>query len=65
MVSAGYHNRFGHPRPDILERYQARGIEVVRTDLSGAVMIELSPEGVDVREFRKVEPRYYRHVPEA
>jgi len=65
VISAGYHNRFGHPRPEILERYEARGIKLFRTDRSGAVMIELAPGGLTVREFRQLEPRYYRRVPEA
>jgi hypothetical protein len=32
IVQAGYLNRFGHPRPDVLARYAARGIPVLRND---------------------------------
>jgi len=36
MVQAGYRSRFGHPAPDVLARYQAHGIMVVRSDRCGA-----------------------------
>jgi competence protein ComEC len=32
VVPAGYRNRFGHPNPDVLERYRSAGITVFRTD---------------------------------
>jgi competence protein ComEC len=36
MVQAGYRSRFGHPAPQVLARYQARGIMLVRSDRCGA-----------------------------
>jgi competence protein ComEC len=36
VVQSGYRNRYGHPAPDVLVRYSARGIEVVRSDRCGA-----------------------------
>ena len=39
IIGCGYRNRFGHPRADIVARYTNQGIEVVRTDLAGAVEI--------------------------
>ncbi|NRF70025.1 DNA internalization-related competence protein ComEC/Rec2 [Aquincola sp. S2] len=38
VVQAGYRNRFGHPVSDVLARYAALGIPVVRTDRCGAWM---------------------------
>lgn len=38
VVQAGYRSRFGHPAPDVMARYQALGIPVVRTDRCGAYM---------------------------
>ena len=36
LVQAGYRSRFGHPAPEVLARYQARGIMLVRSDRCGA-----------------------------
>jgi competence protein ComEC len=36
LVQAGYRSRFGHPNPEVLARYEALGIEVVRSDRCGA-----------------------------
>ena len=36
VVQAGYRSRFGHPAPDVVDRYRQRGIDVVRTDQCGA-----------------------------
>jgi competence protein ComEC len=43
VVSAGAENRFGHPHPEMLERAQAIGATVLRTDELGA--IELTTDG--------------------
>ncbi|MFZ2990624.1 DNA internalization-related competence protein ComEC/Rec2, partial [Ideonella sp.] len=36
VVQAAYRSRFGHPHPEVLARYQARGLALVRTDQCGA-----------------------------
>jgi competence protein ComEC len=36
MVQAGYRSRFGHPAAEVLARYRARGIMLVRSDRCGA-----------------------------
>ena len=36
LVQAAYRSRFGHPAPDVLARYDARSIAVVRSDRCGA-----------------------------
>lgn len=51
VVSAGYRNRFRHPHPETLDRYRQIGARVFRTDLHGAVTIEMNGEGLVVRPF--------------
>ena len=41
VVSCGEKNRYGHPHQEILERLQAAGAEVYRTDSSGAVILQI------------------------
>ncbi len=47
VITAGEGNRYGFPRPGVLERYAAAGIRVLRTDLDGAV--EFSSDGSVLR----------------
>ncbi len=42
VFQAGYRNRFGHPREDVLDRYRQRGIEILRSDNTGAVMFDFA-----------------------
>ena len=36
VISCGLHNRYGHPRPEVLDRLQSAGVLTFRTDLGGA-----------------------------
>ena len=51
IASAGRANHFGHPVPEILERYRAIGAEVFRTDQDGAVTMSTDGASIDVRTF--------------
>lgn len=47
IVSVGRHSRFGHPHPEVLERYGRRGTRLFRTDRDGTICV--STDGVAVR----------------
>jgi competence protein ComEC len=49
IVSAGAHNLFGHPAPQVLDALSSRGVHVFRTDRNGAVIIESNGAQVQVR----------------
>ena len=51
VISSGWKNIFGFPHQKTLERYQARGCQVFRTDLHGAVTITTDGTRVDVKPF--------------
>jgi competence protein ComEC len=59
VVAAGYRNRFGHPRPEVLARYAALGVQVLRTDLDGAVTLRFADGGVQAESARAAHPRYW------
>jgi len=44
-------NHFGHPVPEVLERYREAGAEVFRTDQDGAVTLETDGQSMDIRTF--------------
>ena len=52
VVQAGYRSRYGHPAPDVVQRYTDRGIEVVRSDQCGAWLWH-DGVGVCTREVRR------------
>jgi len=45
VISVGT-NRFGHPHPRVLERFQTAGIRILRTDFHGYVRFTFTPEGM-------------------
>jgi competence protein ComEC len=59
VVPAGYRNRFGHPNREVLERYRAAGVQVLRTDLDGAVSVRLAPASIEVETERRRRARYW------
>jgi competence protein ComEC len=64
MVQAGYRNRFGHPDPQVVARYAARGIALVRSDESGASQWRFEPDGTaELRSWRASAGRYWHHRP--
>ncbi len=48
-VSCGIRNKFRHPSPEVIRRYEAMGISIYRTDLMGAVEIHIDEHGIDAR----------------
>lgn len=59
LVSAGYGNRFGHPRMQVVERWRKTGAEVLNTADSGAITIWLDGSGLGVRERRRWQARLW------
>ena len=60
VVQAGYRNRFGHPAPDVVERYRERGIAVVATAACGAWQWR-ADGGDDGSCERDAARRYWHH----
>lgn len=61
IVQAGYRNRFGHPTPQVLQRYSDSGVLVVQTPRCGA-SIWLSDQPNLVQCERNQRQRYWQHV---
>ena len=45
IVSVGYRNQFHHPHPEVVERYQGQGVRFLRTDLNGAISVDMTADG--------------------
>ena len=61
LVQAGYRNRFGHPAPEVLGRYQERDIRVVESARCGAATWR-SVQPLQVRCERDAGRRYWQHT---
>lgn len=62
MFSSGYRNPFGHPRPDVVERYREAGSRIYRSDRDGAVTFRFDGEKPSQEAWRSVHRRYW-HAP--
>jgi beta-lactamase superfamily II metal-dependent hydrolase len=49
-ISVGARNSFGHPDPTTLQGLEQAGVQLIRTDLSGAVVIPLSRSAASGRD---------------
>ncbi|HEL3778749.1 DNA internalization-related competence protein ComEC/Rec2 [Stenotrophomonas forensis] len=59
LVSAGHQNRFGHPRREVVQRWQAQGAEVLATADTGAIRVWLGAQGLQLREQRVHASRWW------
>ena len=59
IFTVGYRNRFRHPRPEVVARYAATGAKILRTEESGAILIRINPQNLQVETLRQSQPRYW------
>jgi len=59
LVSSGHGNRFGHPRPFVVERWRHAGAEVHDTAGEGALRVRLERSGATVEARRQAHPRLW------
>ena len=52
VISVGANNMYGHPDQETLDKLAARGIRTYRTDLNGAVGIDIDSTGIEVDTMR-------------
>jgi competence protein ComEC len=48
VLSAGRGNHFGHPVPEVLQRYDEVGAQIFRTDRDGAVTVDTDGRSIEV-----------------
>lgn len=61
LVAAGHGNRFGHPRPEVIERYAAAGSRLLQTAESGALQLRLRGDGGLEWSARRTSHRRFWH----
>jgi competence protein ComEC len=64
IFAVGYRNRFGHPHPDIVERWQESDARILRTDRDGALLATIAPQGpIRIERHRALHRRYWLDAP--
>lgn len=59
VVSSGHGNRFGHPRPAVMQRWRDAGARTHDTAIDGALRVRLGGEGATVESRRQAQPRLW------
>jgi competence protein ComEC len=61
IFSAGYRNRWGFPKPDIVQRWRQVGARTDSTIEAGAVNVLITPTGLNTpRLYRQLRRRYWQ-----
>ena len=63
IFTVGYRNRFGHPRPDVVQRYAQAGSRIYRSDYDGAVIIDVADDRLAIQSWRTRYRRYWLDAP--
>lgn len=59
VAQMGRHNRYGHPAPEVVRRWERAGAQIWRSDRDGAVMAASDKDGLRVSAWRRVHGRYW------
>lgn len=60
VFTMGYLNRFRHPHPAVLQRYEKIGSKIYRSDQDGAVILDFSSDSeIEITRWRQQARRYW------
>jgi len=59
IVSAGYRNRWGMPRPDVMQRWRYPGAQLLVTSEHGAIQFEVGTYGISAPLCHRNQHRHY------
>jgi competence protein ComEC len=60
IFTAGYRNHFGHPKAEVVARYQEAGSELLRSDRDGAILVEMNQNTLEIQKYRQIHARYWQ-----
>lgn len=59
LLPVGYRNRYRHPHPSVMARYQERGIALEDSAMAGAISVQFGAQGMQLSRYRDVQRRYW------
>jgi len=60
VFTLGRGNRWGFPKKEVVRRYQEQGSQIYRSDLHGAVTLNIDGESLNVESFRQINHRLWQ-----
>lgn len=60
VIPVGYRNRYGHPKDEVLARYEALGTRLWRSDRDGAIRVHLGEQAISIHAWRRERVRYWQ-----
>lgn len=63
VFTSGNRNRFGHPHAEVQQRYADSGAQLLRSDIDGAILVEMDAHGLKLERYRQSHRRYWTHMP--
>lgn len=58
LISAGVMNKFKHPSKEVIKEMYSRMINILRTDISGAVLLQLDGNSIHEVNWRRMEKNF-------
>lgn len=59
LLPVGYRNRYRHPHPSVVARYQERGIALEDSAVAGAISVRFDAQGLQLNRHRDDQRRYW------
>ena len=59
LISSGYNNRFGLPKPQVTRRYQDIGSQIINTASAGAISFLMGKSGMSELTLHRQQARHY------
>lgn len=59
VFTNGYRNSYGHPKQEVVERYERLHVRSYRSDHDGALRYRFAAQGIDARAWRVEHRRYW------
>lgn len=61
LISAGYRNRFGHPKQKVIDRYDALSIQMLNTINAGAIEVDfpVDDKPIETQQYRVLKRRFW------
>jgi len=63
IFTVGYRNRFGHPKAEVLQRYNEIHSQLYRSDREGAILMDFGAPGISVTPWRMLHRQYWQSLP--